>query len=163
MTDLSTPSVAYSHAGATVPDLDAAVAWYTESLGLYLLAGPIEMVEDDSPLGRAAANIYGAGFGSIRFAHLAFADGAGLELFQFAATPADGRAEFAPTRPGIYHVALTAPDLEATAARIVAAGGAQTSDVIVVNPEKNFRIVYCSDPWGTAIELCSNPYLQMWN
>jgi len=49
MTDTPT----YSHVGVTVPDVRAAIEWYQRVCGYYLLAGPLEVLEDDSPLGRA--------------------------------------------------------------------------------------------------------------
>ena len=37
---------AFSHIGLSVPDLDAAVAFYTEVLGLYTIMEPTEVFED---------------------------------------------------------------------------------------------------------------------
>jgi len=48
------------------------------------------------------------------------------------------------------------------AERLVEAGGKQNSDILTLNVEKGFQIVYCEDPWGTVIELCSHPYTQLW-
>ncbi|MEO6825714.1 MAG: VOC family protein [Microbacteriaceae bacterium] len=152
---------AFSHLGVTVPDLPAAIAWYRETFGMYLLAGPIEVPEDDTALGKAAAAIYGVGFSRFSFAHLVWPDGAGLELFQFSPTTRrENNFEFSKT--GIYHLALTAPNLDATIARIVQTGGRQRSAATVINEEKGYRVVYCEDPWGTVIELCSHPYAQTW-
>ncbi|MDQ0634329.1 catechol 2,3-dioxygenase-like lactoylglutathione lyase family enzyme [Arthrobacter pascens] len=154
---------AFSHVGVTVPNLDAAIQWYREAFGMYVLAGPIKVVEDDTDLGMAAAAIYGVGFSSFSFAHLVWPDGSGLELFHFASPETsrrDNNFEFWKT--GIYHLALTAPNFEATIARIVEAGGRQRSDAVVINAERGYSVVYCEDPWGTVIELCSHPYAQMW-
>jgi catechol 2,3-dioxygenase-like lactoylglutathione lyase family enzyme len=157
------PATAFSHAGVTVPDLEAAIDWYRETLGYYLLAGPLEVLEDDSPLGLAAANIYGVGFTSFRFAHLCGADGAGLELFTFA-SPATVAPEdnFEFWKTGINHISLTAVDFDGVSERIVAAGGRARSETVVIDPAKNYRIQYMEDPWGTVVELCSHPYTQMW-
>ena len=154
---------AFSHTGVTVPDLGAAIAWYQETFGMYLLAGPIEVLEDDTPLGQAAAAIYGVGFSSFSFAHLVWPDGIGLELFHFSrpkTSPREDNFEFWKT--GIYHIALTAPNFDETVARIVDAGGHQRSEPVGINPQKGYRVVYCEDPWGTVIELCSHPYAQTW-
>lgn len=156
-------SPAFSHVGVTVPDLDAAIRWYTDTLGAYLLTGPLEVLEDGSPLGDAAATVYGRGFGRFRFAHLAFADAVGLELFHFdhpPTTPREDNFEFWMT--GINHFALTSPDLHGLSERIVAAGGRRRAAPVVIDAEKGYAIVYCQDPWGTVIEICSHPYAQMW-
>lgn len=159
----SRPVLAFSHVGATVPDLDAAIAWYQDTLGAYLLTGPLEVVEDGSPLGDAAATVYGRGYRRFRFAHLAFADAVGLELFHFdhpATTARPDNFEFWMT--GINHFSLTSPDLHGLADRIVAAGGRRRAAPVMIDPEKGYAIVYCEDPWGTVIEICSHPYAQMW-
>ena len=153
----------FSHVGCTVPDLSGAIAWYREVMGLYLLKGPIEVVEDDTPLGRAAADIYGTGFRSFRFAHLCGPDGIGVELFHFEnppTTPRENNFEF--WRTGINHFAVTARDVDAMAERIAAHGGRVRSSTVVIDPDKGYSIVYCEDPWGTVIEVCSHPYAQLW-
>lgn len=157
------PSHAFSHVGATVPDLEAAIDWYTEALGAYLLVGPLEVLEDGSPLGNAAAAIYGAGFRRFRFAHLAFADAVGLELFTFDVPALEVREEnFEFWKTGINHFSITAPDVRAVADRIAAAGGRMRAEPVVLDAEKGYAIVYCQDPWGTVVEVCSHPYAQMW-
>ena len=154
---------AFSHVGVTVPDLDAATAWYREVLGYSVLAGPFEVLEDDSPLGRAAAGIYGVGFERFRFTHLAGVDGGGLELFQFDSPRSERRADnFEFWMGGIYHFGLTAPDIAAVAARIAESGGRQRSEIVTIDPQRGFQVVYCEDPWGTVIELCSHLYPYMW-
>lgn len=156
-------SSAFSHVGVTVPDLDGAVRWYQDTLGMYLLAGPLEVLEDGSPLGNAAASIYGRGFGRFRFAHLAFGDAVGLELFHFdnpATTARDDNFEFWKT--GINHFSVTSSEPHALAERITAAGGRRRAEPVTLDASKGYVIVYCEDPWGTVVEICSHPYAQMW-
>ena len=43
---------ALTHVGVTVTDLDKAVRWYREILGFHVIAGPAELVGDDSPFGQ---------------------------------------------------------------------------------------------------------------
>jgi catechol 2,3-dioxygenase-like lactoylglutathione lyase family enzyme len=158
-----TQPLAFSHVGATVPDLEAAIAWYQDVLGAYLLVGPLEVLEDGSPLGNAAATIYGEGFTRFRFAHLAFADAVGLELFTFDVPRTEQREDgFEFWKTGINHFSLTSPDLRGVAQRIAAAGGRVRAEPVVIDAEKGYEIVYCQDPWGTVVEVCSHPYAQMW-
>lgn len=153
----------FPHTGLTVPDLDAAVAWYTQTLGFELLAGPLEVLEDDTPLGITATRIYGAGFRRFRFAHLSTPDDVGLELFQFEHTrPRADATEFDYTSPGYNHIGLTAPDLEGATAAIVAAGGSARTEILTIDADKGYRLAYLQDPWGSVIELCSHPYVEMW-
>ncbi|HEY0816134.1 MAG TPA: VOC family protein [Pseudonocardia sp.] len=155
---------AFSHVGVTVPDLPAAMRWYQDVLGMYLLSGPIEVVEDDSEIGRAAASIYGVGFSRFSFAHLCHADGSGLELFHFAHPATRARPEnFEFWMTGINHFSVTYPDIEELARKIEAGGGRLRAKPVVLDPVNGYAVAYCQDPWGTVIELCSHPYAQMWS
>lgn len=160
---MASPAHAFSHVGVTVPDLDAAVRWYQETLGAYLLTGPLEVLEDGSPLGEAAASIYGRGFGRFRFAHLSFADAVGLELFHFDSPVTTAREDnFEFWKTGINHFSLTSREPHALAERIAAAGGRRRAEPVTLDEAKGYVIVYCEDPWGTVVEICSHPYAQMW-
>ncbi|MDQ0678888.1 catechol 2,3-dioxygenase-like lactoylglutathione lyase family enzyme [Arthrobacter pascens] len=153
----------FSHAGVTVPDINAAIEWYQKTFGMRLLAGPIEVLEDDTDLGRAAAAIYGVGFSKFSFAHLVWEDGGGLELFHFTSPETSKRTDnFEFWKTGIYHLAITSMDIKTTIDRIVEGGGRQRSEITVINPDHGYAVVYCEDPWGTVIELCSHSYAQMW-
>ena len=154
----------FSHVGITVPDLEAAVDWYREVFGYYLLAGPLEVLEDDSPLGIAATGIYGEGFARFRFAHMASPDGSGFEIFQFDA-PAYERPDevFEFWRSGVNHFAVTAANVAEFADTISVAGGKLRSKVVTLDESKGFQIAYCEDPWGSVFEIGSHPYAYMWN
>ena len=73
----------FSHIGLSVPDIDAAVSFYTEVLGFYTIMQPTEIVEDDSDIGQMCTDVFGPGWRSLRIAHLATADRIGFELFEF--------------------------------------------------------------------------------
>ena len=73
----------FSHIGISVPDLDAAVKFYTQVLGWYLIMEPTEIVEDDSPIGEMCTDVFGANWESFKIAHLSTGDRIGVELFQF--------------------------------------------------------------------------------
>ncbi|WP_217272188.1 VOC family protein [Sphingopyxis sp. BSNA05] len=74
---------AFSHIGLSVPDLDAAVKFYTGVLGLYTIMKPTNVTEDESAVGVMCTDVFGPGWGSLRIAHLATADRVGIELFEF--------------------------------------------------------------------------------
>lgn len=155
---------AFSHVGVTVPDIAAAIEWYRDVLGYFLLAGPLEVLEDDSDLGKAAAGIYGEGFSRFQFAHLASVDGVGLELFQFdhpRSAPREDNFEF--WKGGIYHLAVTTPDIDGLVEVIASSGGKQRSEIVTIDPARGFQVVYCEDPWGTVIEVCSHLYPYTWS
>lgn len=161
---MKTQAFTAPHVGLTVPDLEAAIAWYCDTLQFRLLAGPLRVSEVDDPLGPVAQKIYGEGFGEFHFAHLATPDDVGLELFQFARTRLDPGSEgFTYWKKGFNHLGLSVPDIESAVNKVVAAGGKATTEVLTVNPIKGYKIAYAVDPWGSTLELCSHPYVQMWS
>jgi catechol 2,3-dioxygenase-like lactoylglutathione lyase family enzyme len=85
------PALSFSHIGITVPDLERAVAFYSEAFELYVIMPPTEIRHDDSAIGQMCDDVFGEGWGSFRIAHLSTGDGIGLELFEFPATRAEKR------------------------------------------------------------------------
>ena len=156
------PVRALDHVGISVPDIDAAVAWYRDILGCYVLMEPIEGYADDSYFGQIVADIFGADFKGMKIAHLATADGVGIELFQFVAN-APQEEHFAYWKTGIYHICILEPDIEGLAKRIDESGGRQRSKVWKLWPDKPYKVCYCEDPWGTIIEVSSHPYIMAWS
>ncbi|MHA3976757.1 lactoylglutathione lyase family protein [Halovulum sp. GXIMD14794] len=149
---------AFSHIGLSVPDLDAAVRFYSETLGFYVIMKPTEVVEDDSEIGRMCTDVFGPGWGRLRIAHLATADRIGIELFEFEGnTPPENNLDY--RRNGLFHFCIQDPDVEGLAARIVEAGGKQRMPVREYFPdEKPYRMVYVEDPFGIVFEIYSHGY-----
>ncbi len=155
---------AMNHIGITVPDIDAAFAWYRDVMGCYVLAAPSEANNDETYFGSILNDIFGKNFGGMKLAHLATVDGVGIELFQFTKPKTyapDNTFEY--WRTGVFHICLTALDIEATAKKIAANGGKQLSKVWKLFANKDYTVCYCSDPWGTIIELSTHSYVQTWS
>lgn len=152
---------AMNHIGIGFPDIEAAVKWYRDVLGCYVLMPPADAVDDGSHLAQIQKGIFGERYGHMKVAHLVTADGVGIEMFQFvkpkAVVPDD---TFEYWRTGIFHFCLTAPDIEETAAKVAAAGGKVFSAPWKIYDDEDYRGVYCQDPWGTVFELYSAPYQQ---
>ena len=51
----------FSHIGISVPDLEAAVEFYTSVMGWYVIMEPTDVVEDDSPIGKMCTDVFGPG------------------------------------------------------------------------------------------------------
>lgn len=154
---LTTPR-SFSHIGLSVPDLDAAVKFYSEVMGFYIIMQPTKIVEDDSDIGQMCTDVFGAGWKSLRIAHLASADRIGFELFEFDGNEAP-EDNLAFRRHGTFHFAIQDPDLEGLLARIVEAGGKQRMPVREYFPdEKPYRMVYVEDPFGIVFEIYSHSY-----
>lgn len=148
----------FSHIGISVPDLDQAVEFYTETLSWYVIMPPTEVVSDDSAIGVMCNDVFGKGWERFRIAHLATGDKIGVELFEFtnAETPENN---FEYWKTGVFHFCVQDPDVEGLAKRIVQNGGKQRMPVREYYPgEKPYRMVYCEDPFGNLIEIYSHSY-----
>jgi catechol 2,3-dioxygenase-like lactoylglutathione lyase family enzyme len=142
---------ALTHVGMTVPDLDLALRWYGEVVGLEPLGRPIEVRAGEGHAAAVAADVFGDRFAQFRQAHLATANGAAIELFEFPDPPI--------WASGIFHVCLAAPEIEELAKRIVGAGGRQrTSRVWEIFEGESYRTCYCEDPFGNVLELYSHSH-----
>jgi len=148
----------FSHIGLSVPDLDAALTFYRDVLGLYVIMEPTEVVEDDSDIGRMCTDVFGPGWNRLRIAHMATADRIGLELFEMDGNRApEDNLDF--RRHGTFHFAIQDPDVEGLVERIVAAGGKQRMPIREYFPgEKPYRMCYVEDPFGIVFEVYSHSY-----
>jgi catechol 2,3-dioxygenase-like lactoylglutathione lyase family enzyme len=140
-----------AHTAVCVPDVNAAVRWYTEVLGFRLLSPPYRMegaaIERDmgelvpSPVVLTAAIV---GFGT---------DDRVLELIEYpaAGVPAPESAHPSVTRSGITHVGVLCDDIDATRSELEDRGVTfLTSGIADV---AGLRTTWCHDPWGTVITL----------
>ena len=146
------------HVGITVPDLEAATSFFCEVLGAQVLHdNRTDKLYYSSPelegiLGLRA----GAQLGPARM--LILANGANIELFQFAAE--DQRPPAAPNDLGLQHLALYVDDIDAIGARIVEHGGEpMTGPLPMPGPQagEGNQFWYLRTPWGTMIELVTYP------
>ncbi|MFC9556888.1 VOC family protein [Rhodococcus sp. NPDC056960] len=151
---------AFNHIGITVPDLDAAVDWYSTVLQFTVLGGPMQVDKQDEPFGEVLGDIFGSDWGSLRVAFLATADGTGMELFEFLAPATVRPDEVEYWRTGPFHVCLTWPDVASLARHIADNGGKQRSKVWTLFPGR--EVVYCEDPFGTILEISSGTFDQTW-
>jgi catechol 2,3-dioxygenase-like lactoylglutathione lyase family enzyme len=150
---------AFNHAGISVTDLDKAVDWYCDVFGLRLIRGPLTL-DIDAPDSEPPADIFGPRWKKARIAHLATANGVGIELFEFVDPPAERRADnFDYWQTGIFHIALTCPDVESVARRLEARGGRRRSRLHEVAP--GCVVCYCEDPFGNIVELVNRSYEQV--
>ena len=139
----------FAHTAVCVPDVEAAVAWYRDVLGLHVLSPPYRMegpqIEKDmgelvpSPVVVKAAIV---GFGK---------DDRVIELIEY---PAAGVGPAGPgppsvTRVGITHVGLLCDDIATTRATLESRGVEfLTGGVADV---AGLKTTWCHDPWGTVI------------
>lgn len=148
----------FSHIGLSVPDVEAALKFYTEVLGFYTIMEPTDITEDDSPVGVMCTDVFGKGWGHLRIAHLSTGDRIGIELFELDGNRPPAK-NFDPQAYGCFHFAVQDPDVEGLLAKIIEAGGKQRMPIRYYYPgEKPYRMVYVEDPFGIVFELYSHSY-----
>ena len=141
----------FAHTAVCVPDVEAAVQWYSDVLGLRVLSPPYRMegrqIEHDmgelvpSPVVVTAAIV---GFGT---------DDRVIELIDYPAAPVvpAGPGRPSVTRVGITHVGVLCDDLHATRAELESRGVEfLTSGIADV---AGLQTTWCRDPWGTVLIL----------
>ncbi|WP_033070315.1 lactoylglutathione lyase family protein [Thalassospira australica] len=148
----------FSHIGISVPDLEAAVKFYSEVLGWYVIMAPTKIEEDDSDIGQMCTDVFGAEWKSFRIAHLSTGDRVGVELFEFPNNERpDNNLEYWKT--GTFHFCVQDPDVEGLVEKIIAHGGKQRMPIRYYYPgEKPYRMVYVEDPFGNVFEIYSHSY-----
>lgn len=140
-------SARINHAGLTVTDIDAAVAWYSGVFGLVLVFGP----EEVSGSGRSKL-IFGERFVRMKRAVLRDPNGAAMELFEFL-DPATVRRDdnFDYWMTGFFHVCFTCVDVASQLEAVATAGGRVRTDPLEAGGGR--YIAYCEDPFGNVLEL----------
>ncbi|EOI6604156.1 VOC family protein [Vibrio parahaemolyticus] len=149
-----------NHVGIMVGDMDKAVEFYTQALGLKVVMGNTKVIEErETAIARMCIAVFGEGFKGFNIAHLVTSDGIGLELFEMKERQARHEVDF--SRIGIFHFCFQTDDFEGAIKRTEALGGKVRMDIMRYHPEddnKPAKMVYLEDPFGNLFELYSHTY-----
>lgn len=143
----------FFHAGVTVSDMDAALRFYRDGLGL-------EVISDGSASGSTAARIWALDPGQVRVVFLRVpGSDAVVELFEFSGVERHS-ASARPVDYGAGHFCLFVDDAEAMLARLTTAGfRSRAGEVVTIGrgPHTGAKAVYMIDPDGYHVELYQRP------
>jgi catechol 2,3-dioxygenase-like lactoylglutathione lyase family enzyme len=132
------------HPGISVPDLDAAVAFYTNVIGLRVV---YRESWENSPTADAVVGMEG----SAAKAAILWAGNAAFELFEYIAPPP---TPMDPDRPvadhGINHICFQVTDTRAEYERLTDAGMRFHTAPVQLGEG---WVTYGRDPWGNVIEI----------
>lgn len=146
--------LAVDHVSRTVPDIQAAIAFYTEAFGASVLfqIGPLDAAEmpvgaDGKDWMESHVGVKGA---KLTLAMLQLAPNLKVQLIQYD-KPAD-RKQIMPRNCdlGGHHIALLVEDIEAAAAWLKQKGCTVLETIPMDAGKKN---IYVADPWGHQFEL----------
>ena len=134
------------HTGIVVSDLDAALHFYGELLGF-------ETVRRAGESGAALDNVLALDGTQVTTVKMAAGNGQ-IELLHFdsPARQAKRNGQLAADSLGLTHIALTVDDLDATYARLEAAG-VRFNAPPQVSADGRVKLTYCRDPDGSFVEL----------
>ncbi|MGF1868937.1 VOC family protein [Photobacterium indicum] len=149
-----------NHVGIMVGDMDKAVEFYTNALGLKVVMGNTKVEEErETAIGRMCVAVFGEGFKGFNIAHLVTTDGIGVELFEMKERQERHEVDF--SRIGIFHFCLQTDDFHGVIERTKNFGGKVRMDIMRYHPEDNnkqAKMVYLEDPFGNLFELYSHTY-----
>lgn len=140
------------HVSVTVRDIEASLSFYTDLLGLPLIA---RGTSDDAEL----AEIMGQQDVSIRWADIEVGEGLVLELVEFE-QPVGTPVTKSLWDPGATHIGLQVADIDAVHERLQEAGVQLVSKPVRLTEEGDWygvQVHYAIDPDGTWIELVQRP------
>jgi catechol 2,3-dioxygenase-like lactoylglutathione lyase family enzyme len=153
-----------AHTGLCVPNLEAAVRWYTETLGLVLLSPPARIegpaIEED--MGEMLPGVV------LKGAILGTADSGDrvLELLEYPKHPGRSKAEgWSLADHGFSHVGLLCDDIAATRAHLEARGVRFLTQRIA--RISGLETTWFEDPYGNVFILMEKsakqlPYFRQW-
>jgi len=140
MTAIDDPAVRFDHVGVSVPDLEAAAAWYCETFRLS--AAPSFTVKN-SDLRGVMLHHERSGY-RIELLHRPGA-APGLQ----PTDPYDAAGTL-----GYGHFCLAVTDVETTFAQLIAAGASQRMAPSPA-PRPGATVAFVADPWSNLIEIIS--------
>lgn len=133
----------WHHSGLVVSQLDAAIAFYRESLGYEVEF----LVRDMDEQFRRTVGVAGVVCDLAQL--IAPMSTTRLELIEVREVPT-GLSPALPVHVGVGHGAYQVVDLDASIAGLIAAGGSLVGEIVDFSEG---RAVYCWSPAGTVVEL----------
>ena len=162
---MAVPTASINHVGLSVPNIEKAIQFYQEVMGWYHIAGPFPIKNDGGPSAKFTDTIYGHeghAWTGFRLAHMTAANGIGIELLEFEGSH-DPELEFDYKEHGVFHYAITVPDVEEFVERFTSHGGTQYSDYNIrkISDVNTITTVFVRDPFGIVFEVHSHSYEYM--
>lgn len=149
----------FSHLAISVPDIKAAVKFYSEVLGWYVMMEPNKVERDNPAFADIALKVFGDNWQPFQMALLSTGDRIGIELYEFSNQESreDG---FEYWKTGMFHFSIQDPNPEALAEKVVAAGGKKRmeSPYYLSPGEKPYRLIMVEDPFGNVFDIKSHSF-----
>ncbi|MFT5572543.1 MAG: putative glyoxalase superfamily protein PhnB [Cryomorphaceae bacterium] len=113
--------------------------------------------ESTTPIGQMCIDVFGAGWGSFKIAHMSTGDKIGGEMFEFKNN--ETLIDFEYWKTSTFHFCVQDPDIEGLVEKIVAHGCKQRMPIREYYPgEKPYKMCYVEDRFGLIFEVYSHSY-----
>ncbi|MBR2188083.1 MAG: VOC family protein [Eubacterium sp.] len=155
----------FSHIGLSVPDVQAAIKFYSEVFGWKHIAGPMK-IEKGGRGSDFTDTLYGRNgkeWKSFLLVHMITPDKVGIEMMQFEENhPAEDDLDF--NTNGIFHFGVETGDIKGLVEEVIAHGGEQVTDYHpmpcpdIMGHTVEYNAVFVKDPFGNIIEIYTYPY-----
>lgn len=142
--------IGLDHAGIVVPDLEAAIEFYSRAFGAEVVSR-----EADTDVDPVAIGLPGE---TVRLRGALLRSGSTtLELHEYLSPRGDAPRRICDV--GIGHIAFAVTDIDAAHARLRREGVTFNSSPRTIDSGAlaGRRWVYGRDPWGVVLELCQHP------
>ena len=143
-------TVTMNHTGMIVGDLDEAIKFYGEGLGL-------SVILDVEAGGPELSQWLGYDDVQVRAAFMSGDDGHSVELIQYfqpATEQRDPAEQHRRNVTGAAHLAFIVEDIEETHRKLLSMGAKALNPPVTMN--ENLKGCYLQDPWGNWLELDQN-------
>ena len=135
---------AMHHSGVVVLDLDRAVEFYRDAIGLKL-RGTFEFAD------ASTAQVVGYEDVKLKTVEMETPDGQMIELLQYLHPPAPRRPSDDRSLQGASHLAFRVKDIDKTFGALISKGGIKLNPP--VEESAGVKVCYLQDPEGNWIEL----------
>ena len=136
---------AIRHSGIVVTDMEKALAFYRDLLGL-------KVAQDFREEGDYIDSVLGLFGARVWMVKLTANDGSMIELLQYPSHPREARQNPQLCDIGCSHVAFTVDDIDKEYERL-SKNGVRFNCSPYISPDGYARVTFCHDPDGTSIEL----------
>lgn len=136
---------AIRHSGIVVTDMEKALRFYCDLLGL-------KIAKDFEEGGDYIDSISGLSGVRVRMVKLTVDDGSMVELLQYLSHPRKVPDNLQICDIGCSHIAFSVDDIDKEYARLLE-GGVKFNCPPYISPDGYAKVAFCHDPDGTSIEL----------
>jgi catechol 2,3-dioxygenase-like lactoylglutathione lyase family enzyme len=145
---------AINHVGISVTDLEKAIEFYTQTFGFKVLNKETIDTDGSSMSALIFKDIFKGRLKIVNAAWLNSGNGVGLEIFEFVDPKAERPTDcFENWKKHFTHICITDPNVDELCNKIELNGGIKHSEFWCPIKGKEYKLVYCKDPFGNFIEI----------